>query len=71
MALKIIFIMAFIVMLASLGSGLYHLIRYKQGKPYLLRSLIFRIIFAIIVILILIYGLYTGEFHLSAPWLGA
>ncbi|MBE8215385.1 MAG: DUF2909 domain-containing protein [Endozoicomonadaceae bacterium] len=71
MVLKIIFMIVFIAMLASLMHGLYHLIRYKEKSAHLLQALIARISCAALVLILLIYGLYIGDFHLSAPWLGA
>ena len=71
MWLKAVIILAGAGMIYSLVSGFYYLMKDKPGSRRLAFSLVLRIICAIIVIALVIYGLSSHRLHISAPWLGA
>ena len=65
----LIYIDVFLIMV-SLASGLYFLI-VDQGKTDSKRTVYAlgaRVTFAVILILLVAYGLYTGELGNSVPW---
>lgn len=71
--LKIAIVVLFIGVLISLTSALGFLFR-DQNKPNSRRTLYalgIRIMLASSLVLLILYGLYTGELRLNAPWHGA
>ncbi|MDH2431559.1 hypothetical protein WH50_24195 [Pokkaliibacter plantistimulans] len=70
MFLKSLIILLVVLMLISLGSGLYFLM-VDQGKAHqkrLLTSLTLRVTLAALLLLLIFYGFYTGQLHSQAPW---
>jgi len=68
--LKIAIAVLFIAMLASLFSGLGFLF-LDQGKPgskRILYALGIRVCLAASLLLLVLYGFYTGKLELDAPW---
>lgn len=70
MWLKIIIILVVLVMLYSLISGFYYLMKDRTGSTRLIWSLTARITLAAVIIGLIAYGVSTGQLHISAPWLG-
>ena len=68
--LKTIIIFVVVLLLISLGASLVFLL-LDQGKTDSKRTVYAlgaRVTFAVILILLVIYGLYTGELGNSVPW---
>ena len=68
--LKILIIVVVVFLLISLGASLVFLL-IDQGKTDSKRTVYAlgaRVTFAVILILLVIYGLYTGELGNSVPW---
>ncbi len=71
MLLKPLIAVLFVAIVISLFSGLYFLLTDRGRSNRTVNSLVFRVGFSILLILVLIYGFYTGELGLGAqaPWL--
>ncbi len=69
MFLKIIIVVLFLAVLASLSSGLYFLLKDagSQSKRTLY-ALGIRITLAALLLICIFYGLYTGQLGSHAPW---
>lgn len=68
--LKTLIIIVVVLLLISLGASLVFLL-IDQGKTDSKRTVYAlgaRVTFAVILILLVIYGLYTGELGNSVPW---
>ncbi|MDA8982031.1 DUF2909 domain-containing protein [Gammaproteobacteria bacterium] len=68
--LKTLIIFVVVLLLVSLGASLVFLL-LDQGKTDSKRTVYAlgaRVTFAVILILLVIYGLYTGELGNSVPW---
>ena len=68
--LKTLIISVVVLLLISLGASLVFLL-LDQGKTDSKRTVYAlgaRVTFAVILILLVIYGLYTGELGNSVPW---
>lgn len=68
--LKTFIIFVVVLLLISLGASLVFLL-LDQGKTDSKRTVYAlgaRVTFAVILILLVIYGLYTGELGNSVPW---
>ena len=70
MWLKIIIVVVVLVMLYSLASGFYYLMKDRTGSTRLVWSLTARITLAAIIIGLIVYGASTGQLNISAPWIG-
>ena len=68
--LKTLIMFVVVLLLISLGASLVFLL-LDQGKTNSKRTVYAlgaRVTFAVILILLVIYGLYTGELGNSVPW---
>ena len=61
MPLKILLLLLFAAVLVSLFSGLFFLVRDQGQSHRTVNSLFFRVIFSALIIVVLIYGFYSGE----------
>lgn len=68
--IKTAVLILFVLMMISLGYGFYFLMKDQgaQQPKRLLTSLIFRATLAVLILLLLSIGFYTGELHNQAPW---
>jgi p-aminobenzoyl-glutamate transporter AbgT len=67
--LKVIIVILFFAVVASLFSGLNFLVKdLGDPKKRLLRALGIRISLAAALLLTIIYGAYTGQIKSQAPW---
>jgi hypothetical protein len=53
----------------SLFCGLYFLLTDRGRSSRTVNSLFLRVGFSVLLLLVLIYGFYTGELGSHAPWL--
>jgi hypothetical protein len=70
MVLKILIIVLLLGLFASLGSGFYFLMK-DQGnakKRRLVHSLGVRVALAISLMVLIVYGVSTGQLRSQAPW---
>lgn len=67
--LKPLIALIFVAIVISLFSGLYFLMTDRGQSHRTVNSLFFRVGFSILLILILIYGFYSGELSFHAPWM--
>lgn len=68
--IRILIVLLFVAILISLFTGLYFLITDRGRTHRTVNSLFFRVGFSILLILVLIYGFYSGALRSHAPWLG-
>ena len=68
--LKTLIIFVVVLLLISLGASLVFLLldQVKTDSKRTVYALGARVTFAVILILLVIYGLYTGELGNSVPW---
>jgi hypothetical protein len=71
MTLKIIIIVLLFIMLASLISGFNFLVKDKgaTNRKRTFYALAIRITSAILLLLTISYGLWSGQLHIHAPWM--
>ncbi len=67
--LKIIIVILFFGILISLACGFVFFYQDKGKSKRTLYALGVRVTFAVLLILCVVYGLFTGELSLQAPWL--
>jgi p-aminobenzoyl-glutamate transporter AbgT len=69
MLIKVIIVILFIAVVASLSSGLYFLMK-DVGNPRkrTLYALGVRIALAVLLVATIVYGFATGKLHSTAPW---
>lgn len=58
--MKAIVLLILLAILISLGSGLYYLIRDREGSPRLLKALILRVGLSAVLILFLVISYFMG-----------
>ena len=69
MILKIAFLVILACFVISLGSGLFFLFADdKQEKKRLFNSLGVRVTLAVLMIILLTYGVLSGQIKSQAPW---
>jgi hypothetical protein len=68
MWLKIIIVLLFIALVASLFSGYIFLLKDKGTTKRTWNSLSVRLALAALMMGVLIYGVYTGQLGSKAPW---
>jgi hypothetical protein len=68
MWLKVIIVLLFIALLASLFSGYVFLLKDKGTTYRTWNSLGVRLVLAVLLMGFLIYGVYTGQLGSKAPW---
>ncbi|MCV6591158.1 MAG: DUF2909 domain-containing protein [Marinobacterium sp.] len=67
--IKLLLLVLFLGAVISLFSGLFFLIRDRGQSFRLVNSLYLRVGFCVALLLILVWGFYSGELGSSAPWL--
>jgi len=68
MWIKVIIVLLFIALVASLFSGYIFLLKDKGTTYRTWHSLSVRLILAVLLMGFLIYGVYTGQLGSKAPW---
>jgi len=69
MLLKIIIVVLFLLVVASLSRALFYLLKdQNQPKKRVLYALGIRISLAALLLLTIFYGFYTGQLGSHAPW---
>ncbi len=68
MWLKMTIVLLFIAILASLSSGFYFFVKDRGQGRRLLNSLTIRVSLAVLLLICVAYGLWSGELALRAPW---
>lgn len=68
MWLKMTIVLLFIAILASLSSGFYFFVKDRGQSRRLLNSLTIRVSLAVLLLICVVYGLWSGELALRAPW---
>jgi type IV secretory pathway TrbL component len=58
--IKLFIILMLLGIVASLGSGLFHLVRDKNGSDRTARALTIRILLSVLLFGMLMLGIYTG-----------
>lgn len=61
MSLKLLLLLLFCAVVLSLFSGLFFLIRDQGKSNRTVNSLFLRVAFSVLIIVVLLYGFYTGE----------
>lgn len=72
MLLKFILVLLVVAMLVSLSGALRNLFR-NQGKTdsaQTFKWLVIRVSIAVAIILLVAFGVYSGQLTISAPWTG-
>lgn len=68
MWIKVIIVLLFIALLVSLFSGYVFLIKDQGTTRRTWHSLTVRLVLAVLLMGVLIYGVYTGQLASQAPW---
>ncbi|MGI0119766.1 twin transmembrane helix small protein [Zooshikella sp. RANM57] len=68
MILKTVILILLAAVVVSLASGFYFLIHDRSKTNRLVNSLKVRVGLTLIILLLLAYGYYTGEFQPKSPW---
>ncbi|WP_067515811.1 DUF2909 domain-containing protein [Endozoicomonas ascidiicola] len=69
MWIKLIVIVLFLAVVASLGTGFYFLLTEKKNSPRLLNSLKVRISLTVLIMVAIVVAWFHGDIHSQAPWL--
>lgn len=69
MALKIIILILLAAIVVSLFSGLFFLVKDAGQTKRTVNALTVRIFLSVLLIILVAYGFYTGEFSWNAPWI--
>jgi hypothetical protein len=69
MFLKPLIAVLFLAILVSLFCGLYFLLTDRGRSNRTVNSLFVRVAFSAVLLLVLLYGFYTGDLGSHAPWL--
>ena len=70
MLLKAAIVLCIVVIFISLTSGLFFLFKDKGKTKYTVYSLGVRVSAAIILLILVAYGLYNGQLGNQVPWSG-
>lgn len=71
MLLKVLIVLLFIAVLASLSSGLVFLFKDQaDSRKRLMYALGIRVCLAATLLALIFYGLYSGQLGMAAPWHG-
>ena len=68
MWLKIIILILLAALLVSLGSGLFFLLKDRGKGRRTVNSLGMRITLAVLLMLTVSYGIFSGQLTINAPW---
>ena len=68
MLIKILVLLLFIAIIISLFSGLYFLLKDQSRSQRTVKSLALRVTLAIALLLLVIYGFYSGDLALRTPF---
>lgn len=60
MILKIILLISFLLIIISLGSGLYHLVKHKEGSEKTAKALTYRISISLVLFILIMIAFATG-----------
>ena len=69
MWLKVVILILFIAVIASLGTGFYFLLTGDSRSPNLLRSLKVRISLTVLIMLVIVIAWLHGDVQSQAPWI--
>lgn len=69
MVIKIIILLLLFAIILSLFSGLVFLVRDGSRSNRTVNALALRITLSLILIAVVIYGFYSGQLDMHAPWL--
>ena len=69
MWLKLAILVLMLGILVSLFSGLFFLVKDTNGSGRLVTALSVRISLTVLLVLLLVFGLWTGQLGWHTPWL--
>ncbi|MGI9275865.1 MAG: DUF2909 domain-containing protein [Endozoicomonas sp.] len=69
MWLKVVIVLLFLAVVASLGRGLYFLLTDQSGSAKLISSLTARISLTALIMLVIVIAWLHGDINSQAPWL--
>jgi len=61
--MRIVILIAFLLILASLGSALYYMMRDRGRTPNMMRSLMLRVGFSVALFLFILFSNWMGWIH--------
>ena len=70
MWLKILIIILIVLMLLSLSGALYTLFKFSNDSKAMVYLLTLRICLAVTIVCLLLYGYFSGQLQMGAPWSG-
>jgi hypothetical protein len=67
--IKFLLLLLFIGAVVSLFGGLFFLIRDRGSSRRIVYSLSLRVLFFVLLLVLLVYGFFSGQLVSHAPWL--
>ncbi|MGY8869010.1 MAG: DUF2909 family protein [Pseudomonadales bacterium] len=67
--IKFLLLLLFIGAVVSLFGGLFFLIRDRGSSRRIVYSLYLRVLFCVLLLVLLVYGFFSGQLVSHAPWL--
>ncbi|WP_293265666.1 DUF2909 family protein [Neptunomonas sp.] len=67
--IKFLLLLLFIGAVVSLFGGLFFLVRDRGSSRRIVYSLYLRVLFCVLLLILLVYGFFSGQLVSHAPWL--
>jgi hypothetical protein len=67
--IKFLLLLLFIGAVISLFGGLFFLVRDSGSSRRIVYSLYLRVLFCVLLLVLLVYGFFSGQLVSHAPWL--
>lgn len=65
---KALLVLVFLAAVISLFSGLFYILRDRGQSSRTVHALTLRIVFCMLLLLLLVYGIYSGQLMPNHPW---
>lgn len=65
---KVLLVVLFFAAVISLFSGLFYILRDRGQSSRTVYALTLRVVFCVLLLLLLIYGIYSGQLMPNSPW---
>ncbi len=65
---KALLVLVFLAAVISLFSGLFYILRDRGQSSRTVHALTLRVVFCMLLLLLLVYGIYSGQLMPNHPW---